>query len=91
MADYFTPPTWAFRQYDPSDDAAGLFGRLHYLDVGYSILRDQYGAYTQVVGADDDDARVSTAFYMGGRSYPISSTEKTNLQAAGYGAFITSV
>ena len=90
MAYYFTPPTYSFRQFDPSDDAAGLFGRMHYLNVGYSVIRDAHGAYTQVVGADDDDIRVSTAFYMGGRSYPITSTEKTDLQAAGYGAFVTS-
>ena len=83
MVDLFTPPTW-----DHNESEHPLFGRMKGAPVGYGIIRDTSGAYTQVVDADDDDVKLSTAFYMGGRSYKITLAEKTDLTAAGYGAYI---
>ena len=90
MASTFTAPTWVNNPITglPSDR---LFARMKYNKVGYSIIRDAVGAYTQVVDADDDVIRFSTAFYMGGRTYVLSAQEVTDLTAAGYAAYITTV
>ena len=86
-ASYFTPPTWTYNEHH-AGPASGLFDRLNYLQVGYGIIRDASGGYTQVVDADDDDIKFSSAFYMGGRSYVLSDQEVADLTAAGYGAYI---
>lgn len=90
MPSYFSPPTWTHTESFPGTDANNLFSRLS-VQVGYGIIRDAAGGYTQVVDADDDDVKFSTAFYMGGRSYPITPAEVTDLTNAGYGAYITTV
>jgi len=61
---------------------------MKWCQVGYGVIRDAAGGYTQVVDADDDDIKFSSAFYMGGRSYTISDAEVTDLTAAGYAAYI---
>jgi len=88
MASVFTPPSWTNNEHHVGP-ASHLFDRLNYLQVGYGIIRDAAGGYTQVVDADDDDIKFSSAFYMGGRSYTISDAEVTDLTAAGYGAYIS--
>jgi hypothetical protein len=90
MASVFTPPTWTYNEYHPGR-AAHLFSRMKWCQVGYSIIRDAAGGYTQETDADDDDIKFSSAFYMGGRSYNISDAEVTDLTNAGYGAYITTV
>jgi len=90
MASYFTPPTWTYNEYHPGR-AARLFGRMKWLQVGYGVIRDAAGGYTQVTDGDDDDIKFSSAFYMGGRTYLISDQEVTDLTNAGYGAYITTV
>lgn len=87
MASVFNPPTWTNNEHH-AGPASGLFDRLNYLQVGYGIIRDAAGGYTQVVDADDDDIKFSSAFYMGGRSYSITPDEVTDLTNAGYGAYI---
>jgi len=88
MAQFFTAPSWCNNQPTglPSDK---LFVRMNYLQVGYSVVRDQFGAFTQVVDADDDLIKTSTAFYSGGRTYAISDSQAADLTSAGYGAYIT--
>jgi len=88
MASVFTPPTWTYNEPHPGL-ASHLFDRMKWLQVGYSVIRDAAGGYTQVAEPDDDDIKFSSAFYMGGRSYVISDQEVTDLTAAGYGAYIT--
>ena len=87
MASVFTPPTWTLNEPHPGG-ASHLFDRMKWLQVGYSVIRDAAGGYTQVVDADDDDIKFSSAFYMGGRSYVLSDQEVADLTAAGYGAYI---
>ena len=87
MPSYFTPPTWVNNESHPGP-ASRLFGRMKWLQVGYGVIRDAAGGYTQVVDADDDDIKFSSAFYMGGRSYLLSAQEVTDLTAAGYAAYI---
>lgn len=83
----FTAPTWVNnRVMGHRSDL--LFSRMKYDRVGFSVIRDASGAYTQVVDADDDVIRLSTAFYMGGRSYVLSAQEITDLTAAGFGQYI---
>jgi len=92
MASYFTPPTWTFNEYHPGRARAShLFDRMKWCQVGYSVIRDAAGGYTQVAEPDDDDIKFSSAFYMGGRSYVLSDQEVTDLTAAGYGSYITTV
>jgi len=62
---------------------------MKWLQVGYGVIRDAAGGYTQVTDGDDDDIKFSSAFYMGGRSYVVSDQEVTDLTAAGYGAYIS--
>ena len=87
MPSTFTAPTWTNnRVMGHRSDL--LFSRMKYDQVGFSVIRDASGAYTQVVDADDDVIRLSTAFYMGGRSYKLSAQEVTDLTAAGFGQYI---
>ena len=88
MASTFTGPTWVGNQ-ATGYESDRLLTRMKYNKVGYSIVRDAVGAYTQVVDADDDLIKFSTAFYMGGRTYTLSAQEVTDLTAAGYGQYIT--
>ena len=90
MASFFTPPTWTYNE-SHAGPANRLWGRLNYLQVGYGVIRDAAGGYTQVTDADDDDIKLSSAFYMGGRSYLLSAQEVTDLTAAGYAAYIATV
>ena len=90
MTSVFTPPTWTLNEPHPTP-ASHLFDRMKWCQVGYGVIRDAAGGYTQVVDADDDDIKFSSAFYMGGRSYVISDAEVTDLTNAGYGAFISTV
>ena len=88
MAKFFTGPTWTNNK--PADGPAGhLFEHMTYLQVGYGIVRDQFGAFTQVTDSDDDLIKLSTAFYAGGRTYTISDSQAADLTAAGYGTYIT--
>ena len=87
MTSVFTPPTWTLNEPHPGP-ASHLFDRMKWCQVGYGVIRDAAGGYTQVVDADDDDIKFSSAFYMGGRSYTISDAEVTDLTAAGYAAYI---
>jgi hypothetical protein len=64
---------------------------MKWLQVGYSVIKDAAGGYTQVAEPDDDDIKFSSAFYMGGRYYTISDQEVSDLTNAGYGAYITTV
>ena len=91
MASVFTPPTWTYNEPHPGSRPARLFDRMKWCQVGYSIIRDAAGGYTQVAYADDDDAKFSTAFYMGGRAYTLSAQEVIDLTAAGYGSYIKTV
>jgi hypothetical protein len=88
MASYFTPPTWVYNESHPGP-ASRLFSRMKWLHVGYGVMRDAAGGYTQSTDADDDDIKFSSAFYMGGRSYLISDQEVTDLTNAGYSQYIT--
>ena len=90
MAKFFTAPTWTNNQLTGMQSDR-LFARMNYNQVGYSVVRDAAGAFTQVIDADDDLVRTSTAFYFGGRTYSISDSQAADLTAAGYGAFITTV
>jgi hypothetical protein len=85
MASVFTPPTWE----NKPQTGHRLWDRLKGINVGYGVIRDASGGYTQCLDADDDDIKFSSAFYMGGRSYTISDQEVTDLTAAGYGAYIS--
>ena len=85
----FTPPTWTSNESHPKGRASHLFDRMKWCQVGYGVIRDAAGGYTQCVDADDDDIKFSSAFYMGGRTYLLSDQEVTDLTAAGYGAYIT--
>lgn len=86
-----TGPTWVRNEAHGGRAAQSLFGRMKYLHVGYGIIRDAAGGYTQVTDADDDDIKFSTAYYMGGHSYQLTTAEVSDLTNAGYGSYITTI
>lgn len=78
----FTPPTRTERgcRWHP------LFSRTS-LQVGVTVLKEG-GFYRQVIEPSAEEVSGADVTYQGGRSYPITTAERDDLVAAGYGPYI---
>jgi hypothetical protein len=56
---------------------------------GITVVKRQDGTWYQTTTPVDSDLQVAARVYRGGYTYDLSSTEVTELTAAGYGAYIT--
>ena len=65
----------------------GLLRRIK-LDTSITVLK-QDGFYRQVREADGDEIGAADIAYLGGHEYPVSDQEALELQAAGYGAYVS--
>lgn len=84
MAYFFTPPTV---EEGPAGGGA-LFYR-YKLDRANSVLQRTDGSYYSVRTPSVDETQSAAYYYPGGHATLISTTERTSLIAAGYGAYIT--
>lgn len=78
MAFYFTTPTV---EEGPAGD-----NYLHYrykLTRGVTVIKNG-ATYTEVRYPFQEDLEAADAYYLGGRTYEVSATEKASLEAAGY-------
>lgn len=64
-----------------------LFSRVS-TPVSLSILKNG-GSYTQVENPTDEALVAADIAYIGGHVYPVSTAEATDLDAAGYGAYLS--
>lgn len=78
----FTPPS--FIDLFQMRDKASFFISM---TESYSVLKTS-GSYKTVTTPSPEDIQAADIAYLGGRSYPIDTTERTALIAAGYGAYV---
>ena len=74
-----TPPAYA--------RARGLLRRVK-LATGVTVLK-QDGFYRQVREPEGEAIDTADIAYLGGRDYPVTEQEALELQAAGYGSFLS--
>lgn len=77
----FSPPT-VDRPVGPDR----LWSRFHF-QVGQALLKKD-GFYTLAEVITDEDFAAADVGYLGGHVYVIDDTEKADLEAAGYGAWV---
>lgn len=83
MAYFFTPPT--------VERSHVLRRRLIFkLNHGLTVFRIA-GVWHQQETPSDVQHRAADRWYPGGHVHPVTSSERTDLIAAGYGAYITEV
>ena len=84
MTYYFQPPA-------PEEGPAGE-GRLFYrfrINRGNTVIKQVTGNFYETRTPGIEELNAAEVFYQGGHKYPLTANERTDLIAAGYGAYIT--